>query len=183
MNIDPSLKGVREFKFKETEVDFAKLIKKYEQKYDSQKTSDSTDLLPLAGLTIIKEAFAKQLKEQGIVSPCDLIMKADTLSSREELAKKLGISTALLLRWALLADLMRIVEDTKQINLLETADYGSIEALQKVSDPCGLADLLNQVNKAQSFVDQSPSCETVQQWLQESKKTKLMVIDNHSVIK
>lgn len=178
--IDPSLKGVR--KFKETEVDFAELIKKYEQKYDSQKTSDSTDLLPLAGLTIIKEAFAKQLKEQGIVSPCDLIMKADTLSAREELAKKLGISTILLLRWALLADLMRIVKDTKQINLLEAADYGSIEALRKARNPCELADLLNQVNKVQSLVEQSPSCETVQKWLQEARKTKLMVVDNHSVI-
>ena len=174
---DPSLKGVREDE--NIREDFDRLI----QKYSQPPTQASSEKLPLAGLTIIQEKYATQLKEQGTVSPCDLILNAGTPSARKALAKKLGISTALLLRWALLADLMRIVEDTKQINLLEAADYGSIEALQKVSDPCGLADLLNQVNKAQSFVDQSPSCETVQQWLQESKKTKLMVIDNHSVIK
>lgn len=162
---DLSLKGVREFK--ETKNAFAKLVKKN----GDQAAQDSADL-PLAGLAIIKEAYAKQLKEQGIVSHCDLILKADTPQAQEALAKKLGISTTLLRRWALLADLMRIVGDTPYVNLLEAADYGSIEALNNVSDPCELANLLNQVNKAQSLVKQLPPLETVQQWVQEAKKPK-----------
>jgi tetratricopeptide (TPR) repeat protein len=94
---DIALKGVRENN--ETKDAFAKLIKKY----GGQDAQDSADL-PLAGLAIIKEAYAKQLKEQGIFSHCDLILKADTPQAQEALAKKFGISTTLLRRWALLAD-------------------------------------------------------------------------------
>ncbi len=164
---DPDLDGVREYEG--TKEDFAKLIKKY------QGTPDSTDLLPLAGIAIIKEAYARQLKEQEIVSHCDLILKADTPQSQEALAKDLGISDTLLRRWALLADLMRIVGDTKNVNLLEASDNGSIEALQNVSDPGGLTNLLNQVNKAQFLVEQSPSFETVQQWVRDARNIKRKV--------
>ncbi len=168
-NKDPDFNGVRGDK--DTKEDFAKLIQKYAHK-EKPYSSD----LSLAGIAIIKEAYAKQLKEQGIVSHCDLILKADTPQAMEVLAKKLGISTQLLHRWVHLADLMRIVGDTKYVNLLEAADYGSIEALNKVSDPCELANLLNQVNKAQSLVKQLPPLETVQQWVQEAKKTKAEVL-------
>jgi tetratricopeptide (TPR) repeat protein len=167
-NKDPDLEGVREDK--ETKEDFAKLIKKYAP----QKKPHSSDL-PLAGIAIIGEAYAKQLKEQGIVSQSDLILKADTTSSRKEVAKKLGISTQLLHRWALLADLMRIVGNTQNANLLEEAGVGSLKALQNVSDPSELADLLNEINKAMSLVSQTPSTETVRQWVQEAKKTELKV--------
>jgi hypothetical protein len=100
----------------------------------------------------------------------------NTHSSREALARKLGISDKLLYRWAHLADMMSIVGDTKQVNLLEAAGIGSLDALKRVSDPCELANLLNQINKAQSLVKQLPSMETVQQWVQEAKKTKPMVM-------
>jgi hypothetical protein len=162
---DPDFNGIRDDKEKKEA--FAKLIEKYAPK-EKPYSAD----MPLAGIAIIKEAYAKQLKEQGIVSHCDLILKADTSSSREELAKKLGISTQLLRRWALLADLMRIVGNTKYVNLLEAADYDSIDALKKVSDPCELTNLLNQINKAMSLVPQTPSNETVQQWVKEAKDTE-----------
>ena len=165
---DLSLKGVREDGTRKAE--FNEIIKKYGAPV--LETSD----LPLAGLVIIRENYAKQLKEQGIVSHCDLILKADTPSAREALAEKLGISTTLLRRWALLADLMHIVENTKYVNLLEAADAGSLDALKTVSDPCELANLLNQVNKAQSLVKQLPSMGTVQQWVQDAKKTKPRVL-------
>jgi hypothetical protein len=38
---------------------------------------------PLAGIVIIGEAYAKQLKENEIESYCDLILKADTPSARD----------------------------------------------------------------------------------------------------
>jgi tetratricopeptide (TPR) repeat protein len=165
-NKDPALNGVRQDK--ETQNKFAKLI----QKYGDQAAQDSADM-PLAGIAIIKEAYAKQLKEQGIVSHCDLILKADTHQAQEALAKKLGISTKLLHRWALLADLMRIEGITPQyVNLLEAADVGSLDALTKESDTCELTNLLNQINNAQSLVKTPPPIETVtvQQWVQDAKK-------------
>ncbi len=164
--IDKSLEGVREDE--NTKNDFAKLIRKYE----IHKTSDSSNSLPLAGLAGIRETYAKQLKEQGIISHSDLILKADTPQAQEMLAKNLGINTTLLRRWALLADLMRIVEDTQLVNLLEAAKVDSIDALKNVNDPFELEKLLNQVNQAYSFVKKSPSPETIQKWLKEAKNAK-----------
>lgn len=165
--IDPSMKGVREFNGTK---DFADLI----QKYSPKEKSDSSDL-PLAGLAIIKEAYARQLKEQGIICHYDLILKAESLQEQQTLAKKIGISPKLLRRWALLADLMRIVGNTDYVNLLEAADLGSLEALKKVSDPCEVVNLLNQINQVQSLVKTLPAIEIVNQWIQEAKKIKIEV--------
>jgi tetratricopeptide (TPR) repeat protein len=164
---DPSLEGVRVHEFKE----FDEIVKKYAPK----EIQDSADL-PLAGLAIIRETYAKQLKEQGIISQCDLVLKADTPQAQEALAKNLGVSTTLLRRWAHIADLMRVVGDTQYVNLLEAADVVSLDALKKMSDPCELANLLKQVNQAQSLVKQLPSLETVQQWVQDAKMTKPKVL-------
>jgi tetratricopeptide (TPR) repeat protein len=168
-NKDPDLDGIREDK--ETKEDFAKWI----NKYAPQETPYSSDL-PLAGIAIIGEAYARQLKENEIESYCDLILKAGTHSLREELAKKLGISTQLVHRWGLLADLMGIVRNTQNANLLEVAGVGSLKALQNVSDPCELANLLNEINKAMSLVSQTILPETVRQWVQEANKTELKVL-------
>ena len=97
---------------------------------------------------------------------------ANNHQARVELAEKLDITTQLLLRWALLADLMRIVKKPQYVNLLEEADVDSLEALRKVPDPCVMSNLLNQKNKTISFVSQTPSSETVQQWIQEARKTE-----------
>jgi hypothetical protein len=70
------------------------------------------------------------------------------------------------------------VGNTEYVNLLEAADIGSLEALKKVSEPCELANLLNQVNQAQSLVKTPPPVETVRQWVQEAKKTELKVHQN-----
>lgn len=161
---DPSLKGVREDE--KTKDEFNEIIKKY------GTLEEQAGSLSLAGLTIISKTYAEQLKELGIVSYCDILLKANTAPSRVELAKKLGISTALLLRWALLADLMRIVGNTEYINLLEEAGVKSLEALRMVSNPCELADTLNQINKATSSVSQVPSCEIIQKWVREARETK-----------
>jgi len=165
---DPSLKGLRNDR--KTKAEFNEIIKKY----GGLEPLAALDSLPLAGIAIIGEAYAKQLKENEIVSFCDLILKADTSSAREALAKKLGINTTLLQRWVHLADIMRIVGNTQKVNLLEEAGVGTLDAL-KSSDPCELANLLNQINKAMSLVSQTPSIETIQQWVQEAKKPEFKI--------
>ena len=156
---DPSLKGLREG----MECNFYGLIKEY-----SDPVTPSGDLLPLAGLRVIGEIYAKLLKEQGIVSHEDLIQKANTPSARKTLAEKLGINTTLLRQWALLADLMRIVgSDTQYANLLESANVCSLRDLKR-NNSHDLTKLLHQVNTAQSLVKQPPLEETVLLWVLEA---------------
>jgi tetratricopeptide (TPR) repeat protein len=159
---DPSLEGLREYK----ECKFDDLIKEC-----SAPVTPSADLLPLAGLKLIGATYAKHLKELGIVSHDDLILKAKNCHAREELAKKLCIDPKFLQRWALLADMMRIVGiETQYANLLEAAGVRSLDDL-KVRYSHDLTELLHQVNSAQSLVKQLPLEETVQQWVRDAQKT------------
>ncbi|RCV64113.1 Tetratricopeptide (TPR) repeat [Methanophagales archaeon] len=155
---DPSLEKLREDK----KGDFDKLIKNC-----SAPVTPSADLLLLAGLRLIGATYAKQLKEQGIVSHDDLILKAKNCHAREELAKKLCIDPELLQRWALLADMMRIVGiDTQYANLLDAAGVHSLDDLTK-KDPQKIVDLLCKLD-AQFLVKQLLSVEIVKRWKEEA---------------
>lgn len=162
--IDESLRGVRKSKQHE----FEKLSKQYAEPALPQPT----DQLYLAGLEIVGETHAKQLKEQGIISPYDLVSKAATPTARQELAKRTGISTGLLQRWALLADMMRVVSpDIAQVNLMVAADVDSLRALKR-SDADELAMLLHHVNQARTLVKETPDLVTVRKWKQEARAAK-----------
>jgi len=164
---DPSLKRLREDK----ECKFDELINEV-----SAPVTPSADLLPLAGLRLIGASYAKQLKEQGIVSHDDLILKAKDCEAREELAKNLCINDEFLQRWALLADMMRIVSiDTQYANLLEAAGVRSLNDL-KARDSQKLTKLLHQVNSAQSLVKQLPPEEKVQQWVRDAQETTKPIV-------
>jgi tetratricopeptide (TPR) repeat protein len=164
---DESLRGVRRSKSS----DFDKLTKEYSQPALPQPV----DQLYLAGLEIVGETHAKQLKQQGIISRDDLVSKAATPAIRQELAERTGISPDLLQRWALLADMMRVVgTDIPQANLMVTADVDSLKLL-KESNPDELAMLLHQVNQSRSLVKQTPEVETVRKWVKEASNTRRMV--------
>nr|AAU83851.1 hypothetical protein GZ34G5_18 [uncultured archaeon GZfos34G5] len=157
---DPSLKRLRE----DTEGEFDKLIEKY-----FAPVMPSADLLPLAGLRLIEETHAKQLEGQGIVSHDDLILKADTPEARKKLAKKLCINDKFLQRWALLADMMRIVGiDTQYANLLEAAGVRSLDDLANIPHIDTLVDSLCKLND-QCLVKQLLSVEIVKQWNEDAK--------------
>ncbi len=164
---DPSLKGIREDEL--TKDEFIEIIKKY------GTPEEEKDSLPLSGLRSVGKTYASLLKKQRILSYCDLIRVAAIPQARVNLANELGIRAQLLERWALLADLMRIVGNAGYVSLLEEADKGSIEALKNVNDPCELSDLLNQINQAMSLVQRTPSIEIVQQWINEARGTVQLV--------
>jgi hypothetical protein len=133
----------------------------------------------LASIAIIGETYAKQLKERGIATEDDLVLKADTATAQKALADGLGINVNLVRRWALLADLMRIVGmDAQSANLLEAAGVGSLNALRS-NDAEELARLLYQVNLARSVVAEPPSVEMVRRWIDEAKETTPKVSDGH----
>jgi tetratricopeptide (TPR) repeat protein len=151
---DPSLKRLRE----DTEGEFDKLIEKY-----FAPVMPSADLLPLAGLRLID----------------DLILKADTPEARKKLAKKLCINDKFLQRWALLADMMRIVGiDTQYANLLEAAGVRSLDDLANIPRIDTLVDLLCKLND-QCLVKQLLSVEIVKQWKKDANviARKVMVYD------
>jgi tetratricopeptide (TPR) repeat protein len=176
---DPALRGLREDN--KTLVRGGKSAKdvfdELRAMYASPIKPKATDSLPLAGVRIIGETYATQLKERGILTEDDLILKADTASAQRALADTLGINANLVSRWALLMDLMRIVGiDTQHANLLEAAEVQSLRDL-KDSDPDELAKQLHQLNQAQHIVTTPPSEDSVRRWVYEAKETVPMVSD------
>jgi tetratricopeptide (TPR) repeat protein len=157
---DPSLEGLRKGK----KCDFYELIAEC-----SAPVTPSADLLPLAGLRLIGATYAKQLKELGIVSHNDLILKADTPEVRKKLAKKLGIDDMFLQRWALLADMMRIEGiDTQYANLLDAAGVRSLDDLKHIPNIDTLVDSLCKLN-AQCLGKQLLSVEIVELWKKDAE--------------
>jgi tetratricopeptide (TPR) repeat protein len=178
---DPALKWLREDS--KTKVRSGKTAKEafdeIRAMYVSPVKANVPDALPLAGVAIIGDTYARQLKERGIVTEDDLILKADTPAAQRALADVLGINDDLVRRWALLADLMRIgAIDAQHANLLEAAEVRSLRDLRG-SNPEELTRLLHQLNQAQSIVAGPPSAESVRQWVSEAKHTKPKVSDFH----
>ena len=164
---DVSLRGVRKAK----SGDFNSLIKRYARSVLPQPS----DQLYLAGVEIVGETHAKQLMQHDIVSSEDLVSKAATPAARRRLSGTTGISLKLLQRWALLADMMRVIgTDIPQANLMVAADVASLRTLRK-SEPEKLAIMLHQVNEARSLVKQPPELATVRKWVQEAAMTKRKV--------
>ncbi len=158
---DPSLEGVRT----KGETEFNKIVAKYSP---GAQVSSS---LPLAGLVAIGEIYAQQLKAEAITTAEQLILRADTEGERLALATKVDVLPRLLLRWARLADLMRIEGiETEAANLLAAADIDSINTLA-VQDPTELAGMLVQVNRAHKIMKEPPPPEAVAGWVEDAIHT------------
>lgn len=172
-NINVKFNEIETNEFGKAKFTFAKLIDKYSKK----KTPGSTDTpnpSDLSDISIIGKTFALKLKENGIITHCDLIGRTNTPSARENLEKELGVDKNLLLQWALLADMTRIAGITPYLNLLDEADIDSLEDLKK-SNPCELVVLLKQLNEAHSIVKQPLSDKVVQHWVEEADKIEPIV--------
>ncbi len=146
------------------------------EKYAAPTLSKAEDKLPLADLAAIGGTYAALLEEHGISSRDDLILKADTPEAQQTLAEGLGIDVSLVRRWALLADLLRLVDiEAGAVNLLEAAGVGSLREL-RVRDPQRLTGLLSQENRARSLVEQPPTLETVRRWVRDAGSTTLPIV-------
>ncbi len=166
---DLSLRGVRDDPA--TKERFMALLENYQAREEAQRANG----LPLSRLAPIGKVHADRLKGVGVVRTEDLIEKAGTPEAREAMAAKLGVSSAFLERWALLADLMQVPGiDAGEASLLDWARVGSLDAL-KQSSAEDLANLLGHLNQARSLTVQSPKADEVREWIKEANKLQPQV--------
>lgn len=167
---DPALENLRKNGASKREFD------ELTEKYAAPTSSKAEGKLPLADLAAIGGTYAALLKEHGISSRDDLIRKADTPEAQQKLAEELGIDVSLVRRWALLADLLRVVNlDAGSGNLLEATGVTSLRDLGGC-DPKRLTKLLSQENRARSIVDHPPTKETVRCWVRDAGSTTLPIV-------
>jgi predicted flap endonuclease-1-like 5' DNA nuclease len=119
--------------------------------------------------------LAEKLKKVGIRTTEKLLETAKSAKGRKELAAKIGVDEKTILRWANLADRMRIKgigEDYAE--LLKVVGVDTVKEL-KHRNVAKLASAMREANKKNKFVRLLPSERRVQRWVDQARKLELKI--------
>jgi len=125
----------------------------------------------MAKLSVIEgigPAYETKLKEAGITSIEDLLIKCSSKKNRTKLAENTGITEKLILKWANHADLFRIKGiGGEYAELLEASGVDTVPELSKRKAD-KLFIKLSQVNAAQKLVRKLPAQKQIESWIQQA---------------
>jgi hypothetical protein len=130
---------------------------------------------PIADLENIAPGVAATLKSVGIRTTGGLLEAAKDPKGRKRLATKTGIDPKRILRWANMADRMRVKgvgEDYAE--LLEAAGVDTVKEL-KYRNPANLAKAMAEANGKRKLVRLMPSEKAVVRWIEHAKKLPLKI--------
>src|SRR3989442_13237425 len=127
----------------------------------------ATTSYSIADIADIASDLAAVLKEAGIRTTSGLLEAASNAKGRTRLAAKTGLDEKRILRWANLADRMRIKgigED--YAHLLEAAGVDTVKEL-KYRNPSNLAKAMADANTKRKLVRLLPSERTGARWIEQ----------------
>jgi predicted RecB family nuclease len=130
---------------------------------------------PIADLHGVAPIVADTFRSVGIRTTRKLLEEARSPGRRKALADKTGVSEKDILRWANLADRMRIKgvgEDYAQ--LLKAAGVDTVRELQ-YRNPGNLAKAMATANKQHKLVELLPSEKAVVRWIAHAKTLPLKI--------
>ena len=119
----------------------------------------------------IGDTYAEKLKQCGIQSIEDLLLKAGTPKGRKEISEKSGISAQLILEWANQADLMTIDGIGPQnADLLRACGIDVVPVLA-LRDPGALHEKMIEVNNEKHLVIKVPSEQEIAKWIRQALRS------------
>ena len=130
---------------------------------------------PIAILEHFAPGVTATLKPAGIRTTGKLLEAAKDPKGRKQLAAKINVDEKCILRWANMADRMRIKgvgEDYAE--LLELAGVDTVREL-KYRNPANLAKAIADVNAKRKLVRLLPSEKAVGRWIEHAKKLPLKI--------
>jgi predicted flap endonuclease-1-like 5' DNA nuclease len=130
---------------------------------------------PITDIEGIEAEAAAALKSVGIRTTEKLLEAAKNAKGRRNLSEKTGIDEKRILRWANMADRMRIRgvgEDYAE--LLKAAGVDTVREL-KYRNPANLAKAMAQANAKRKLVRVLPSEKAVLRWIEQAKKLPLKI--------
>src|SRR5262245_61456998 len=130
---------------------------------------------PITEIEGISDEAAATLKSVGIRTTEKLLEAAKAPKGRRKLAERTGIDEKRILRWANMADRMRIKgvgEDYAE--LLQAAGVDTVREL-KYRNPANLAKAMAQANAKRKLVRILPSEKAVMRWIEQAKKLPLKI--------
>jgi predicted flap endonuclease-1-like 5' DNA nuclease len=117
----------------------------------------------------IGPAYAAKLASAGIETTNHLLDMCGSAASRTAVADKTGISAKLLLKWANMADLMRISGVGGEFaELLEAAGVDTIKEL-KTRNADNLAAKMTEINTVKKLTRRVASVKQVTKWVEQAK--------------
>jgi predicted flap endonuclease-1-like 5' DNA nuclease len=118
----------------------------------------------------IGPTYGEKLRAADIQTTDDLLKACAAPAGRKGMAEKTGLSEKQILKWANMADLMRISGVGEEYSeLLEAAGVDTVKEL-KHRVPENLAVKMAEVNDAKKLTRQVPSAETVGKWVAQAKE-------------
>ena len=114
-------------------------------------------------------AYAEKLSAAGIATTDDLLDKCASKAGRTSTAETTGLSEKLLLKWANMADLMRISGVGEEYSeLLEVAGVDTVKELRNRNAE-NLAAKMAEVNEEKKLTRTVPSQSQVEKWIEQAK--------------
>ncbi len=124
---------------------------------------------PIEDVEGIGPVYAARLFEQDIRSTEDYLAHTHDPAARHHLADQSKISEELILRWANMADLMRVKGvGGEYAELLRAAGVDTVPELAE-RNPDHLVEALRRTNAEKSLVRHVPSASMVVEWIAEAK--------------
>jgi hypothetical protein len=130
---------------------------------------------PIAGLATLPAGVAARFRSVGIRTTTKLLDAAKDPKGRKRLAEKTGFDEKTILRWANLADRMRIKGVGEEYaELLAAAGVDTVKEL-KYRNPAKLAEAMASANTKRKLVRLLPSPTSVGRWIEHAKKLQLKI--------
>lgn len=124
---------------------------------------------PILDIEGIGPVFAEKLTTAGIRTTGALLEQAKDPKGRKALAEKSGIDEHKILKWANMADLMRIKGVAEEYSeLLEAAGVDTVKEL-KMRRADNLTAKMAEINATKKLVRQLPSEKIVESWIEQAK--------------
>lgn len=123
----------------------------------------------------IGPAYARKLAAAGIGKTSHLLTQCASAKGRKAVAGKTGLDEAQLLKWANMADLMRISGVGEEYSeLLEAAGIDTVKELRN-RRPDSLTAKMAEVNQAKKLTRQVPGLPQVTKWVDQAKTMKPLI--------
>lgn len=124
---------------------------------------------PIVDIEGIGPVFAEKLKAAGIATTEALLEAAKSPKGRKDLAAATGLDEARILKWANMADLMRVKGIGEEYSeLLEAAGVDTVKEL-KTRVPANLLKAMTEVNEKKKLVRALPTLSMVEKWVSQAK--------------
>lgn len=123
----------------------------------------------------IGPAYGEKLIQVGIKTTNDLLEQCCNAKGREYIASRSGLSTDQLLKWANMADLMRISGVGSEFSeLLEAAGVDTVKELRNRRAD-NLWAKMREVNDAKKLTRAIPGVGQVEKWVEQAKSLAPMI--------